>query len=162
MYAMSTTSLLAFVIVDLAAIAGALFFTWRAMRRMARFVRLARRSSFSAALARGRHVAHRQAYRCAADVHYYLARLALMFCVNLLAVTGVIFATIGLLVRPGDEAIMAPATWSIVAAGSGFIFVAFMAWSVTRTVRLSRRVLGIRRNMRAVVARQRRTVTVGV
>ena len=156
MEGISATSLAVFAFVDLVAIAGGVFFLWRAMRRTWRFARRARRSSFSAALAKGRHTAHRQAYRCAVDVQYYLSRLALMSCVNLLAVTGVMFASFGLAVRPANGSPMAPESWQLIAICSLLIFVAFMGWSFTRTVRLARRVLRIRRNLRAASARRLR------
>jgi hypothetical protein len=46
--------------------------------------------------------------------------------------------------------------WQQFAAGTLFILVIFMAWSVTRTINLARRVLRIRRNLRAAAARKRK------
>jgi hypothetical protein len=157
MYTGSVTSLAVFASINLLGLAGGLFFAWRAIRRTARFVRLARRSTFSAAMMRAQQAAYRQAYRCATDVHYYLSRIALMFCVNLVALTAVIFTSVGLLVRPESGSATSVHSWALFATCSVFVFVAFLGWSVTRTVRLARRVLRIRRNIRTVTARRRRS-----
>ena len=154
---MTSISLAAFAIVNLSALAGGLFFISRALRRTWRFARLAQRSSFTAAMRRGRLVAHRQAYRCAVDAPYYLSRIALMFCVNLVALTGVLFASIGLASRPETGAPISLQSWQLFATCSVLIFVIFMAWGLVRTVRLARRVLQIRRNLRTIAARKQRT-----
>lgn len=105
---------------------------------------------------RGRLIAHRQAYQCAIDVHYYLSRIALMFCSNLLASTGILFAAIGLTAQPDTGSQASLQVWQQFAAGTLFLLVIFMAWSVTRTINLARRVLRIRRNLRAAAARKRK------
>ncbi|MCW3796193.1 hypothetical protein OMW55_00010 [Sphingomonas sp. BN140010] len=145
-----------FSIVSALALAGAVFFILRATRRAWRFVRLARSSSYASAMRRGRLIAHRQAYQCAVDVHYYLSRIALMFCSNLLASTGILFAAIGLTAQPETGGKTSLQVWQQFAAVTLFILVIFMGWSFTRTINLARRVLRMRRDLRAAAVRKRK------
>ncbi|MFC7536828.1 hypothetical protein ACFQPG_05535 [Sphingomonas sp. GCM10030256] len=130
--------------------AGAVFFMWRALLREWRFVRLARRISVRRALRRRAFVTLRQAYHCATDPTYYLSRVSLMICMNLVAATAVIFASVGL--AAGEHS---SGGSEIVATGALLLFVLFFAWSVARISKLARRVLRVRRKLRAVDARKR-------
>ena len=154
------TNAMALAIVDLLALIGGFFFIWRALRRAWRFADLARHTSFGTARRRGRHQAHRQALRCATDVSYYVSRLALLFCVSLLSIAGVIFAAVEA-VYPLDGSnglVISAVAWKVLVTSSILVFAAFAARSIYRTVRLARQVMEIRRKIRSVAARRRRLI----
>jgi len=149
----SVISLALLALVDVVALVGGLVFTWRALKRLRRFVAVAQRESPEVASRRLRHVSLRQAARCATDSNYYLARLSLLFVTNLVSVTGVIFAAVCVAdIEPGKGS----ALWTALASISLLVFTALTARSVYRTVRLARQVLQIRRKIRSVDARKRR------
>jgi hypothetical protein len=147
---LSSVGVALLALVDILALFGGLFFLWRAIRRAWRFARQARRRSLTAAFRSSRHVAQRQAMRCAMDVSYYLSRLALLFCTNLVSISGVLFAAVFLVGKDGGGDAGALAACSLL------IFTALSVRSVYRTVRLIRQVLKMRRKIRSVEARKRR------
>ena len=91
--------------------------------------------------------------RCATDLSYYLSRLSLLFATNLVSVAGVIFAAVCL--RDIDAGEWA-SVWTTLASISLLVFAILSVRSVTRTVRLARQVLQIRRKIRSVEFRKRR------
>ena len=149
----SSVALLA--LVDALALLGGLFLVWRAVKRFWRFCGVARRKSLEAAFRGVRQVSWRQAMRCATDENYYLSRLSLLFCTNVISVTGLIFAGVTL---AGDDHSLSDASpaWSALASGSLIAFTVLSIRSFYRTVRLARQVLQLRRKIRTVAARKRR------
>ena len=145
-----------FLVVDGLALAGGAFFLWRTVRRAGRFAALARRTSFKAALGRGRRRAHGQAVRCATDVSYYLSRLALMFCANLVSVTGAILAAITVAGERSANPAAAGATREMTATIMLLLFAVLVVRNLVRTVRLARKVMEIRRRRRMAAARNKR------
>ncbi len=103
-------------------------------------------------------VAHRQAFRCATDQPYYASRLALLFCANLLGIAAVIFAAVAALVEPNGALGISAERWATWTGVAMLIFVAFAIRTIVRTVRLARKVLDIRRRLRAVESRKRAPV----
>ncbi|HEX8841587.1 MAG TPA: hypothetical protein VF757_04735 [Sphingomicrobium sp.] len=152
---LAQTPIAIFAVVYVIALLGTLFFLWRAARRGWRFMQLARATSFEAAVRRGRLVAHRQAVRCAMDESYYLSRLALLFCANLFGIGALIFAAIGTMANPPGDVGISSDAWHLVANAFLLLFAAFTVRAFGRTARLARKVLEIRRKMRAVAYRQR-------
>lgn len=150
------TSLALLAIVDALALIGGFFFIWRAARRGLRFVAHARRVSLGAAVRSARRTSHRQATRCATDVSYYLSRLALMFCTNLASIAGIIFAAVCLADEGAFRSSANGAAWREFASISLILFTAFAVRSFYRTIRLTRQVMRIRRNIRSAAARRRR------
>lgn len=155
---LSSVGVALLALVDILALLGGFFFLGRAIRRLWRFIGHARRKSVKAAFRSSRQVAQRQAMRCAMDVSYYLSRLALLFCTNLVSVTGVLFAAVFLVGRNGQTG--GPSALSALAAGSLLVFTALSVRSIYRTVRLIRQVLQMRRKIRSVEARKRRLALV--
>lgn len=100
-------------------------------------------------------VAHRQAYRCATDEAYYLSRLALQFCANLLSISALIFAAVASLAEPQGALGVSDERWATWTGAAALIFVAFAIRTIVRTVRLARKVLEIRRKLRAAESRRR-------
>ena len=141
---------------DLLILLGSSFFVWRGARRLGRFLRLSRNSSFRATLQRTWFRANRQAIRCAKDVHYYLARLSLLSCGNLVGIAAVLFGILAATVQPQRNGVISPLAWEELTALSLLLFAAFAMWTFVRTVRLARKVMQVRRKMRAKLARKQR------
>lgn len=142
-------------LVDVLALLAGIFFIWRAMKRFLRFARAAHRTSFEAAYRAVRQVSLRQAMRCATDDTYYLSRVSLLFCTNLVSVTGLVFSGVCL---AGDGRLTpdAGSAWKIFASIALLLFTILSMRSFYRTIRLARQVLQIRRKIRLVAARKRR------
>lgn len=148
------SNLTIFAAVDVLVLLASIFFLWRGARRLSRFVQLSRRTSFETALRRARQTAHRQAIRCATDEHYYLSRLALFFCANLVSVAAVIFAAIALSVPPHAVVGMSAWAWTWVANAFLLLFLILAARNVFRTVKLTRKVMAFRRKLRSLSHRR--------
>jgi hypothetical protein len=142
------SEMVVFAIVYLLAFLGSCLFVWRAVRRLWRFLRICRRTTVKSAFRRSRQAAHRQAFRCATDDVYYLSRLTLLFSANLLAVTAVVFASIGVVAKPGPTFGLAANAWPWIANLLLLLFVMFAVRAFYRTARLSRQVMEIRRRLR--------------
>ncbi len=136
--------------VDLLALVSASIFMWRAARRAWRFIRLSRSASVRTAVRRSRLSAHRQAFRCATDLHYYASRLTLLFCANLVGLAGLILVTASTpRVREQAFSIETTSEHTLTLV----ILVAFISWTTVRMVKLARRVMVIRRRLRHVRSR---------
>jgi hypothetical protein len=144
-------TLLALAAVDILALVGGVYTLLRAARRARNLVRIALSSSLAVAARRARLTFYRQAFKCASDLHYYTSRLAILLCVNLLTLSGVIFAALASV----EADISGPASEAMrpVATGSMVVFAALAARSVLRTLKLARKVMQIRMRRRSAEAR---------
>jgi uncharacterized integral membrane protein len=145
-----------FALLDLLALFASLVFVWRGLRRASRFARLSARTSFGLVYRRARHIALRQAYRCATDESYYLSRLAIFWSANLVGGVAMIIAVIGATIEPDAMARLPLDTWRWIANFFVLLFAAFTVRSLARTTSLARRVMEVRRRLRLVSRRRAR------
>ena len=149
-------NLLALALVDCLALIGGLYALWRSAKRARRFVALALRSSLAAAVRRSQFTSRRQAMKCALDIHYYVSRLAILFSVNLLSLSGVTFAALVSIQAGATASRTYSVSSSSIASGSMIIFAALALKTFVRTLRLARKVMRIRMKRRSAAARNYR------